>query len=99
MKRKAFMLAVALMALVPAAPAVAQGVCTDRDSMVKHLGDRHSESRQALGLVSNGNMIEVLTSKSGSWSIIITNPQGVACLVAAGEAWESIPQVALEPAA
>ncbi len=44
-----------------------------------------------MGLASSGGVIEVLTNdKSSSWSIIVTMPSGVTCLVAAGEGWEAL---------
>ena len=44
----------------------------------------------------NGKLVEVLTNASGeTWSIIITSPQGVSCLVATGEGWRKLePQLA-----
>jgi hypothetical protein len=44
-----------------------------------------------MGLSSTGSMLEVLTSPAGiSWTIITTLPNGMSCLVAAGENWESM---------
>ena len=44
-----------------------------------------------MGLTSTGSMLEVLTSPAGgSWTVIMTMPNGVSCLVAAGENWESV---------
>ena len=42
--------------------------------------------------------MEVLTSPDGgTWTIIVTTPQGFACLVAAGEGWHPLEKVVLEP--
>ena len=41
----------------------------------------------AMGLVSDGNVLEVATSSSGSWTIVVTLPTGLSCAVAAGEKW------------
>ena len=84
-----------------ALPAAAQSVCGARDDFVDHLAQRHDEAPAAMGLSSNGKMIEVLTnSATGTWTIIVTNADGSACVIAAGEAWQSIlPQVAMKPAA
>ncbi len=49
----------------------------------------------AMGLVSNGSINEVLASKDGSWTIIVTRPDGMSCVVAAGEAWEGMPELAM----
>lgn len=49
-----------------------------------------------MGLASNGSVLEILTSRSGeSWSILVTMPNGMTCLIASGENWEKVaPQTA-----
>jgi hypothetical protein len=40
-------------------------------------------------LTSDGQLLEVLRSDSKqTWSILVTSPQGVSCIVAAGESWQ-----------
>ena len=59
--------------------------------MVRHLAKKFSETPVAIGLSGSGGVIEVLSSEeSGSWTIIITMPDGNSCLIAAGENWETI---------
>ena len=48
-----------------------------------------------MGLVSNGSILEVLASKDGSWTISVTRPDGMSCVVAAGEAWEDMHEPAM----
>jgi len=65
--------------------------CTDRTSALTHLSKKFSEEPVAIGLANNGGVVEVLTDTAGStWSIIITMPDGLACIVAAGEHWEPL---------
>ena len=69
-----------------------QPACTKRGDVVDHLSKKYSEAPVAMGLANNGGVIEVLSSKTGdSWTIIITMPNGTACMIAAGENWESLP--------
>ncbi len=75
-----------------ASPATAQMVCSERDKFLKHLGDGYREAPIAMGLASNGMILEVLASATGSWTIILTKPTGLSCVVASGEAWEKIEQ-------
>lgn len=82
-----------------ALPALAQSVCGERNKFLNHLSNGYSEAPVAMGLVSNGSILEVLASKDGSWTIIVTRPDGMSCVVAAGEAWEDMPQLAMGPAA
>ena len=51
--------------------------------------EKHKETQAAIGLASNGSLIQVYTSSDGStWSIVMTNPQGVSCVVAVGQDWD-----------
>ncbi|MHA1114056.1 MAG: hypothetical protein ACTSRY_06070, partial [Alphaproteobacteria bacterium] len=72
--------------------AATQTFCNQRAEILAQLNDRYSEAPVAMGLASNGGMIEILTSGNGTtWTIIVTMPNGLACLVAAGEGWERVP--------
>ena len=65
-------------------------VCGKRSALVGKLNGKYSETTDAIGLVANGSVLELLVSEGGSWSMIMTNPQGVTCLVMAGESWQKI---------
>ncbi len=70
------------------APASARAVCTSHTEMTNLLDSRHSESKVAIGLESNGRLVEVFSTGDGStWTIVITTPQGESCVIANGEAW------------
>ena len=42
-----------------------------------------------MGLTANGGLLEVVASKDGSWTIIVTTPNGMSCGVASGMSWEN----------
>ncbi len=75
----------------------AQAVCGERAKFIETLAKQHQEAPTSIGMTSNGQIIEVLTSAKGTWSILITSPQGKTCLVATGDAWESMERVAMGP--
>jgi hypothetical protein len=59
---------------------------------VHYLADKYREKPVAVGLGDDGNLFELLISRDGrSWTFIRTLPDGTACLVAAGENWQSVP--------
>jgi len=61
--------------------------------VLNHLSSRYSVTPVAMGVANNGEMVEILLSKSGeSWTIILTIPNGMTCMFAAGENWEALPQ-------
>jgi len=72
--------------------AEAQTICGDRTDFVEKLKDGYAEEPVSLGLAANGSAIELFTAESGTFSIIITQPNGVSCLVASGEEWLELPQ-------
>ena len=46
----------------------------------------------SLGLSLDGRVVEVLKSPGGTWTIIMTSPNGVSCLLIAGQDWEELPK-------
>ena len=86
--------------IVTTSTASAEPQCNTRDSVIKQLSDKYREAPVAVGVTHNGGLIEVLSTGEGkTWSIIITSPQGMSCLVAAGEGWRMIEQIAQDPEA
>ena len=77
-------------AFAPAAADAAQ-VCGPRDRVITELGERFSENRKSLGLAGTAAVIELYVSRNGSWTLVSTDTKGVACLIAAGEAWQDAP--------
>ncbi len=69
-------------------PANAQSTCSPRAEFIEQLGERYEEKPVAVGLASTGKILEVLRSKDGeTWTIILTDPEGLSCLAAVGEEW------------
>lgn len=80
--------------LLSACAAQAAPTCDRRPEVLRQLEDRYSEKPVAIGIANNGGLIELLTTPDGrTWTIVITLPSGMTCLVAAGEDWESYPQL------
>ncbi len=87
-------LAALLIAL--ALPVAAQQLpCADRDTVIERLASEFAEHPVALGIANDGSVVEVLSSATrGGWTLIVTRPDGTACMIAAGENWEAIPKIA-----
>jgi hypothetical protein len=81
--------------LASVAPAAAQNMCGDRGEVIKDLSKGYEEAPSAMGIAANGALFEVLTSGSGTWSILMTLPTRGTCIVATGEAWEEIKNTAM----
>lgn len=87
----------ALLVVLLSSTAAGQVACGVRDDIVGQLGRQYGEGRVAVGLESRGRVIEVLASDRGTWSIIVTMPNGTSCLIAAGKSWRNLTKVALAP--
>jgi hypothetical protein len=44
--------------------------------------------------VSQEAVLEIFVSDSGTWTVVVTDPKGVSCVLAAGQSWEEIPSPA-----
>lgn len=65
--------------------------CGPRELVVTRLAEGYGETRQSMGLGANNAVIEMFASEeSGTWTITVTSPSGVTCLVASGQAFEEL---------
>ena len=73
------------------APPVQAAACANRTDVVDRLQSKYSEVLTAGGLQSARpvqNMVEVWSSpQTGTFTVILTNPSGVSCIVATGTDW------------
>ena len=62
-----------------------------RQVVVERLQGHYGETRQSIGMATQGRVVEVFASaKSGTWTITVTLPNGMTCLVASGQAFETL---------
>lgn len=94
MKKELFGLSLGFAALLMAAEmAHAQGraQCGERHVVIERLTQKYGETRQSMGLAANNSIVEMHASdETGSWTITVTHPNGMTCLVAAGTSFETI---------
>lgn len=69
------------------ASATEDPICGPRDSIVMQLNFGYGESSSAYGTTGNGMVAELFLSKEGSWTMVVTRPDGISCLMAAGKDW------------
>lgn len=76
---------------VPAATEEQNRPCADRSKVIARLAERYGETLQSLGLNDDSSVLEVYASEdTGTWTILITRTDGMACLIASGQAWEKL---------
>ncbi len=78
-----------------AAPGGAQTVCGERAEMLAYFLANYSEQPVAMALTEAGSVVEVLTSSKGTWTILVTIPAGLTCVVNSGVSWEALPVPAI----
>lgn len=76
-----------LIGAVTAQSSVAMSNCGARHDVVSNLMDKHSESHVASGLQSSNGLLEIWAEDGGSWTILLTQPDGETCVVASGTHW------------
>lgn len=87
------MIRLACMIGLLATPAAAMQ-CGERDKIVAHLAETYGEGRVSVGLAENGAMVETFASaETGSWTLLVTSPRGLTCLLASGESFETVSDV------
>ena len=73
------------------ASAQSQRNCGPRDAVVQQLAEGYGETRQSIGIGSNNAVVEMFASAdTGSWTILVTMPTGLTCLVASGQSFEQV---------
>lgn len=73
--------------------------CGDRDAILDHLRAAYDETPVAIGLDARGRVVEILAAESGSWTMLVTLPNGLSCLAGSGDAFEMIAPSSDDPVA
>lgn len=96
----AFVAIVIAMMLAKAALAEDQPpVCKPHDEAAAILAQQYGEARVSVGILGNGqSMMEMFANPaSGTWTVLMTSAQGIACIVAYGESFEAVTEAAPKP--
>ena len=80
-------------ALAPPNPAQAQAMtCLPREALIERLAGQYNEQLAGGGLQSPVQLLEVWASgETGSFTVFVTRPDGVSCIVATGQHWNDGP--------
>lgn len=67
------------------------GPCMSHDDFAGALKNRFGETAQVQARTANGRMMEIYANpETGTWSALMTNAAGEACIVAAGERFQTV---------
>ena len=96
------LLAAAALTLLCAGPALAGAPrCAPHADMLALLAKQYGEAPKAVGIVNATRVVEILSSREGSFTILVTSEDGMACILAAGQDFELVPDhlASLDPQA
>lgn len=95
MKKQLFGLSFGFVALLLATDIAQAAQCGKRDVVIDRLASHYGETRRAMGLASGNGIIELYASEEdGTWTITVTRPDGITCLLGAGNAFEMTDSIA-----
>lgn len=92
-KASAFHFAFLMAILLVPGGASAQNLrnCAPREAVIDRLATGYGETRQVMWLAANNQVLEVFASiETGTWTITVTMPNGLTCLVASGQGFERL---------
>ena len=71
--------------------AQAQMQCHEHKEVLGKFADTYKEAPVAGGLTQDGRLLQVLSSgDAGTWTIVLSKPDGLTCVIMAGEAWRKL---------
>jgi hypothetical protein len=73
------------------ASAMAQMVCGKRADVLTGFASTYHEVRSAIGVTDQGGLLEVLISPTGAWTMLVTKPGGLTCIIGTGRDWFTRP--------
>ena len=81
--------------LAPASTQAQTNQCADRGLITERLKANYGEKFAGGGLRNSESIFEVwMSSETGTWTIIMTTPAGLSCVMAAGTDWrDALPEV------
>lgn len=80
--------AIALLAALPFSAAVDAAQCGDSASIAAYLARKYREKPRAAGMVGSRGYMQLYVAETGTWTVLLTSPEGISCIIAAGDGLE-----------
>jgi hypothetical protein len=65
--------------------------CGSHDAVAKSLTTKFQEARRIMGVVNAKAVMEIFMSPQGTWTVLVTDTTGTACIIATGQDWQEVP--------
>lgn len=72
--------------MIAALTLAASAACIPTAQLHTHLAEQYHEARVAAGLTEQGAIFELWASPEGTWTALVTRPDGLSCMIGSGEA-------------
>lgn len=90
--------AATILLLCPTAAVAHRMPCNDRDVVIEHLAREYQEARAAVAVTNRGHLMELFKSENDeTWTLVVSQPNNVACIAAHGEGWREVEWVIEKP--
>ena len=63
--------------------------CGDTKELMKVLSEKYGESPIGIGINTQGEMTTLFVSKAGTYTFVISSPNGQSCVASGGTDWET----------
>lgn len=87
---KALLIFALAISLLLCSPVAAQTNCAERSEVITKLEQKFAEQPIGQGLLPSGILVEIITSQTGSWTLLLTYASGMTCVWMSGHDWQSI---------
>ena len=77
--------------VLTATNAEAFGQCAPHELMIERLKREWNEILAGVGITGTGSVVELLISPGGSFTLLVTRPTGISCVMVGGQQWEAVP--------
>ncbi|MBD9371316.1 hypothetical protein IB238_01510 [Rhizobium sp. ARZ01] len=64
--------------------------CANQSDLRSYLEEAYAEKLAAVGVVNEQTIMEIYVADTGTFTVALTNPAGISCLVLSGQGWQSI---------
>ena len=71
--------------------ASAAAPCGSHDAVANSLTTKFKEARRIMGVVNAKAVMEIFMSPQGTWTVVVTDTKGMACIIATGQDWQEVP--------
>ncbi len=64
--------------------------CGKTDKVVGVLGSKYAERVVGMGVVGTRGFMQLFVAETGTWTVLLTTPEGISCIIAAGDSYEAL---------